>query len=70
MRLLTQANGSSRPRVSSVAYAMGFSDDKTFSRAFKRRFGFLPREAGPFEFMPANSDRTSILLSWINALAA
>lgn len=70
MRLLTRADGSSRPRVSAVAYAMGFSDEKTFSRAFKRRFGFLPREASSDDIAAARTGPTPVLLSWINALAA
>lgn len=45
MTLLTRPGSGPRPRVSSVAYMVGFLDEKTFSRAFKRRFGILPREA-------------------------
>jgi len=69
MRLLTQANGSKRPRVSAVAYAMGFAEEKTFSRAFKRRFGFLPRDAGLSTASPVSPDHAPVLLSWIKALA-
>jgi AraC-like DNA-binding protein len=53
-----------------VAYAVGFSDEKTFSRAFKRRFGFLPRDAGAHGLQPAGADQTPVLLSWINALVS
>ncbi|WP_171070322.1 helix-turn-helix domain-containing protein [Methylobacterium terricola] len=45
MRLLTEPAEDGRPRISSVAYAAGFSDERSFSRAFKRRFGCLPRDA-------------------------
>lgn len=34
-----------RERVSEIAYATGFSSEKTFSRAFKERFGCTPSEA-------------------------
>lgn len=70
MRLLTQAGGANRPRISAVAYATGFSDEKTFSRAFKRRFGFLPRDAATGDGRSANSGPTPVLLSWIKTLAA
>ncbi|UHC17161.1 helix-turn-helix domain-containing protein [Methylobacterium currus] len=45
MRLLTEPAEEGRPRISSIAYATGFSDDRSFSRAFKRRYGCLPRDA-------------------------
>ncbi len=70
MKLLTQAGGSSRPRVSAVAYATGFADEKTFSRAFKRRFGFLPRDAGTGGARSVSPGPTPVLLSWIKTLAA
>lgn len=69
IRLLTQPGG--RPRVSAVAYATGFSDEKTFSRAFRRRFGLLPRETGAAHIAPrANNENEAVLLSWMKSLAA
>ena len=69
MRLLTQPSG--RPRVSAVAYATGFSDEKTFSRAFRRRFGFLPREAGIGSLpLRAGNENEPVLMSWMKTLAA
>lgn len=71
MRMLTQPGPTGRPRVSAVAYATGFSDEKTFSRAFKRRFGFLPREtqagAGVWG---RTTEAQPVLQSWLRELAA
>jgi AraC-like DNA-binding protein len=69
LRLLTRPGA--RLRISAVAYAAGFADEKTFSRAFRRRFGFAPREAGPADTFPqgANPDEP-ILLSWMKSLTA
>lgn len=71
MKMLTQPGPTGRPRVSTVAYASGFSDEKTFSRAFKRRFGFLPRET---EVGATVWGRTAepqpVLQSWLKELAA
>ncbi|NEU12736.1 helix-turn-helix domain-containing protein [Methylobacterium sp. BTF04] len=70
-RLLTQADGHGRMRVSAVAYTTGFSDEKSFSRAFKRRFGCLPRDTAVPEVFPwTGSDDAAILLSWMRDLAA
>jgi len=69
MRLLTAA--STRPRISTVAYATGFSDERTFSRAFSRRFGFLPREAGTSSTVPRNGNENDLtLFAWMKTLAA
>jgi AraC-like DNA-binding protein len=71
MRLLAQPSGGARPRVSSVAYACGFTDAKTFTRAFTARFGFLPREARAGDADPALLQRRDdVLLDWINTLDA
>ena len=52
-RLLTRpAPKGWRPRVSSVAYATGFTDEKSFSHAFKTRFGLLPRDVRSGEALP------------------
>lgn len=71
MRMLTQGGAAGRPRVSAVAYATGFSDEKTFSRAFKRRFNALPREAETgATAQVASNENTPILLSWMKNLSA
>lgn len=67
LRLLTRSG--TRPRISAVAYAVGFSDEKTFSRAFRRRFGFLPRDASVGEASPRTRGRDEpVLPSWMKTL--
>jgi AraC-like DNA-binding protein len=69
MRLLTVHGG--KPRVSSVAYATGFSSESAFSRAFSRRFGVLPRETGLSEALSGmGREARPPLFSWMKALAA
>lgn len=69
MRLLTAPPTGARPRISSVAYATGFSDERSFSRAFKRRFGCLPRDVAirrAVEPLQSGTDRQ--LGEWIQQL--
>ncbi|MFH6781995.1 helix-turn-helix domain-containing protein [Methylobacterium sp. MA0201] len=69
MRMLTDPAADGRPRISSVAYATGFWDEKTFSRAFRRRFGYLPRDAAAEQGAGPGQSRTSLLLGeWIQQL--
>ena len=70
LRLLTRLSPKGRrPRVSSVAYAVGFEDEKSFSRAFRSRFGFLPSEVRAGDAGPDNGDGgADVLLSWIRDL--
>lgn len=71
MKMLTQPGPSGRPRISTVAYTTGFSDEKTFSRAFKRRFGFLPRETEAGHAIWADRDGDQpVLKSWLKQMAA
>ncbi|KQT53125.1 hypothetical protein ASG43_19280 [Aureimonas sp. Leaf454] len=71
MRLLSQPVEGVRPRISSVAYACGFADAKTFSRAFTTRFGILPKDARAGESETATGERADdVLHGWINRLAA
>jgi AraC-like DNA-binding protein len=68
MRMLVRDDGARPLRISQVAYAVGFSDERTFRRAFKRRFGFIPSDT-PHRVGPA-PDRVpgSVLHSWIESL--
>lgn len=69
MRMLVRDDGSRPVRITQVAYAVGFGDERTFRRAFKRRFGFVPSIAGPLrlggEPDPAPG---AVLRSWIESL--
>lgn len=49
-----------RERVSEIAYATGFSSEKTFSRAFKERFGCTPTEAREEQAAVASSGRATV----------
>ena len=72
LRLLTRPTPrGGRPRVSSVAYATGFTEEKSFSRAFKSKFGFLPSEVrvGDASFS-AGDDKADRLLAWLRDLTA
>jgi AraC-like DNA-binding protein len=68
MRMLVRDDRPRPPRVSQVAYAVGFSDERTFRRAFKRRFGFIPSDA-PHR-LGAGAERApgSVLRDWIGSL--
>ncbi|MGE7416404.1 helix-turn-helix domain-containing protein [Methylobacterium tarhaniae] len=69
MRLLTAPPDGGRPRISSVAYATGFSDERNFSRAFKRRFGCLPRDVAVRRMVEPHQPGTSRRLGeWIQQL--
>ncbi|MDP4025363.1 helix-turn-helix domain-containing protein [Methylobacterium sp. NEAU 140] len=69
MRLLIRGAAPRPARVSQVAFAAGFSDERTFRRAFKRRFGFIP-SAATLHHVAAGSARvdTAILRTWIESL--
>ncbi|MBB3937270.1 AraC family transcriptional regulator [Aureimonas phyllosphaerae] len=66
MRLMTMPGA--RPRVSSVAYQCGFADEKSFSRAFKTRFGLLPSEAAAGFARPEAPGMGGSLAAWILSL--
>ncbi|WP_298952183.1 helix-turn-helix domain-containing protein [uncultured Methylobacterium sp.] len=71
MKLLVQAGAAGSPRISGIAYAVGFTDDSTFSRAFKRRFGFAPSDlAAGRDPWPDGAREISLLLDWIRNLDA
>lgn len=68
MRMLIRDDAPRPLRISQVAYAVGFSDERTFRRAFKRRFGFIPSEAPlRMETGPGGAPQ-EILRSWIESL--
>ena len=68
MRMLVR-NEATRPlRVSQVAGTVGFSDERTFRRAFKRRFGFIPSDAlHRLDADPGHVPET-VLRTWIESL--
>ncbi|MCJ2066310.1 helix-turn-helix domain-containing protein [Methylobacterium sp. J-088] len=68
MRMLAREDGSRPARIGQVAYAVGFDDERTFRRAFKRRFGSVPSSARRcLETGPHQTPR-AVLRHWIESL--
>ncbi|WP_082643212.1 helix-turn-helix domain-containing protein [Methylobacterium sp. GXS13] len=55
-------------RIARIAYAVGFLDERTFRRAFKRRFGFIPSDAAQRLGPGSSAESLSVLQSWIESL--
>jgi AraC-like DNA-binding protein len=69
MRILVRGDGARPLRIAQLAYAVGFADEKTFRRAFRRRFGFIPSEAGAYPHgMGEPQTGMSVLRSWFDNL--
>ncbi len=68
MRLLVRDEGPRSARISQVAYAVGFSDERTFRRAFKRRFGFIPSDASQRLETGPEPAPGAVLRNWIESL--
>ena len=68
MRLLSGAEGGGPQRVSAVAYACGYENLKSFSKAFHARYGVVPREVDDTFRPDARWETESVLLSWIKEL--
>ncbi|ACA15075.1 transcriptional regulator, AraC family [Methylobacterium sp. 4-46] len=67
MRLLVRSDAAQPMRISQLAYAVGFADEKTFRRAFRRRFGFLPSEAMAYQLGPDDAGMP-VLRRWFDNL--
>ena len=68
MRMLVRNDAPGPLRVSQVAYAAGFSDERTFRRAFKRRFGFIPSDAPNRADTVPERTPGAVLRTWIESL--
>ncbi|GJD90273.1 hypothetical protein BHAOGJBA_3811 [Methylobacterium hispanicum] len=69
MRMLVRGDAARPLRISQLAYAVGFSDEKTFRRAFRQRFGFIPSEAVAYPFgVGERQAGISVLRSWFDNL--
>lgn len=69
MRILVRGDTARPLRISQLAYAVGFADEKTFRRAFRQRFGFIPSEAASHPFAVGQPQAgMSVLRSWFDNL--
>ncbi|WP_238229173.1 helix-turn-helix domain-containing protein [Methylorubrum aminovorans] len=56
------------PRVSGVAYACGYENLKSFSKAFHARYGVNPRDVGTSHRVDAHRESGATLMSWMKDL--
>lgn len=68
MRILAGIERGPRQRIASVGYACGFETEKSFSRAFKRRYGVNPSEVDASFGMQAHFEQGATLISWMKDL--
>jgi AraC-like DNA-binding protein len=68
MRMLSGVEGSAPTRISSVAYACGYENLKSFSKAFHARYGVNPRDVDAGHRDGARQERGEALLSWMKEL--
>lgn len=68
MRMLSGLEGNSQKRISEVAYACGYDTLKAFSKAFKARYGVVPREVDASYVAERVRGPGQALQSWIKAL--
>jgi AraC-like DNA-binding protein len=67
MRMLSGAEAGPQ-RVSGVAYACGYENLKSFSKAFQARYGINPRDVGMGLRSVAQRESGDTLMSWIQEL--
>ena len=67
-----------RRRISEIGHSCGFTNDATFSRAFRQHYGYTAREvqafSGPALFLPAGAAAATTgnqadAVTWIRELA-
>ncbi|WP_449409812.1 helix-turn-helix domain-containing protein [Methylobacterium komagatae] len=69
MRILVRGCPGDSKRVKKLAYEVGFSDERIFQRAFRRRFGFVPSETTSLRFGDSGREEgVSVLRTWIDSL--
>ncbi|WP_081636613.1 AraC family transcriptional regulator [Methylobacterium sp. 285MFTsu5.1] len=68
MRMLSGLEGSSQKRISEVAYACGYDTLKAFSKAFKARYGVVPRDVDASYVADRGRGPGQALQSWMKAL--
>ena len=68
MRILSGVEGGDARRISSVAYACGYENLKSFSKAFHARYGVTPRDVDASFRVGSRWETGTALLSWIKEL--
>lgn len=68
MRLLSGVEEGGPQRISGVAYACGYENLKSFSKAFHARYGVNPRDVDAAFRIEARRETGATLLSWIKEL--
>jgi len=68
MRILSGVEGGGPQRISSVAYTCGYENLKSFSKAFRARFGVNPRDVDASFRVRSRWETGATLLSWIKEL--
>ncbi|MEH3061511.1 MAG: AraC family transcriptional regulator [Methylobacterium radiotolerans] len=68
MRELSGVEGGPRRRISEIAYACGYDNLKSFSFAFRARYGVVPRDVDGAWADAARWETGATLLAWIEAL--
>ncbi len=69
MRHLVKGGPAVSRRVTNLAYEVGFSDEKTFQHAFRRRFGFAPSKTTSFLLGEDNCEGgVSVFRKWIESI--
>lgn len=67
MQILAQP-GERKPQIATIGYALGFENDRVFSRAFRRKYGLNPSEVDRESQSRFHLERESLLLSWMKDL--
>ena len=65
MRMLSGVEGNPKKRISEVAYGCGYDTLKAFSKAFKAKYGVVPRDVDAAIIDDAQGEASAAMLSWI-----
>ncbi|SFG57900.1 AraC family transcriptional regulator [Methylobacterium gossipiicola] len=68
MRMLSGVDAGGPDRVSGVAYACGYENQKSFSKAFRARYGVNPRDVDRNFAVGSRWETGATLLSWMKEL--
>ena len=60
--------GERKTQIAAIGYALGFENDRVFSRAFRRKYGLNPSEVDRESQSRFHLEQESLLLSWMKDL--